>query len=137
MMSPEREAQPDNQRQNAACSRRQLLAVGAGLTGLNLLDRHWVLANDKAPTRAGRLDNSLSTDEPASVGVSSERLQRISDRLRTETSSGEITSASVLVARRGVIVLHQGFGKLRPDSDAPNTQPDTTYLLASITKPVT
>lgn len=71
------------------------------------------------------------------VGIAPARLDRIVRRLEFETTKGDVTSASVLVARQGAIVLHRGFGKLSPAANAPATQPDTVYLLASITKPVT
>ncbi len=78
----------------------------------------------------------LEPGEPADVGMSAERLARITDHLGAKTQSGEITSASVLVARHGKVILHRGFGKLNPHPDSPDTQPDTIYLLASISKPV-
>ena len=78
----------------------------------------------------------LETGQPADAGMSVERLSEITDHLRSKTRTGDITSASVLVARHGKVVLHGGFGELNADPKAPATQPDTTYLLASISKPV-
>ncbi len=78
----------------------------------------------------------LEPGDPAEVGMSAERLQHITDRLQAETENGDVTSASVLVARHGKVILHRGFGKLSPHPQAPVTQPDTVYLLASISKPV-
>ncbi|HYM09205.1 MAG TPA: serine hydrolase domain-containing protein, partial [Bryobacterales bacterium] len=54
-----------------------------------------------------------------------------------EVEQGRVLAASILVARRGKIVLHRGFGHMRPGPDAPPATPDTVFLLASITKPVT
>ena len=79
----------------------------------------------------------LEPAEPQAVGMSAERLERISKRLASVTESGEVTAASVLVARHGKVVLHQGFGRLKDTPNAPATEPDTIYLLASISKPVT
>ena len=56
----------------------------------------------------------LEPGEPAEVGMSAERLGEITARLQAETGTGGITSASILVARRGKVVLHRGFGKLNP-----------------------
>ena len=70
----------------------------------------------------------LSPAEPAAVGMSAGQLARAAAILEEETRSGRVLSASILVARDGRVVLHQGFGK---------AQPDTIFLLASITKPVT
>jgi len=49
-----------------------------------------------------------------------------------------ITQALVLlVARRGAIVLHEAFGRLTPDDDAPSVKRDTIYPMTSLTKPIT
>jgi CubicO group peptidase (beta-lactamase class C family) len=49
-----------------------------------------------------------------------------------------ITSALViLVARRGVVVLHEAFGRFTPDEASPPLARDTVYPLSSITKPIT
>ena len=78
----------------------------------------------------------LSPGKACEVGMSAERLGKITERLHFETKKGKVTSASILVARNGKVVLHQGFGKLNTSPDAPDTQPDTIYLLASISKPI-
>jgi CubicO group peptidase (beta-lactamase class C family) len=41
-----------------------------------------------------------------------------------------------LVARRGVVVLHEAFGALRPGEDAPPAERDTIFPVMSITKPI-
>lgn len=132
-----------NSAQNNTCTRRGMLAAtGLGLTGWSLCHVPPSLA-EKPPahqfSHSGTKTSGsvLVPGEPSSVGISAERLRRISERLQNETTSGQVTSASVLVARHGTIVLHQGFGKLQPREDAPSTQADTIYLLASITKPIT
>jgi CubicO group peptidase (beta-lactamase class C family) len=43
----------------------------------------------------------------------------------------------VLAARRGVIVLHEAFGVLRPGPGAPPTAPDSLFPLASLAKVIT
>lgn len=74
--------------------------------------------------------------DPASVGVSRQRLSRAAQLLEAETSSGRVLAASLLVARDERIVLERGFGKLAPGPDARAAAADSVYLLASITKPV-
>lgn len=128
-----------------AYSRRDALRAGAlGLLGMNLARNSIGRAADQPATsrqqRAGSITdapNDLRPGDPAFVGVSADRLARITERLQAETTSGGIRSASVLVARKGVVVLHQGFGKLSPKKDSAETQANTIYLLASITKPIT
>ena len=47
-----------------------------------------------------------------------------------------LNSAVVLVARHGVIVLHEAFGKINYKPDSPPAELDTLYLMASLGKPV-
>jgi CubicO group peptidase (beta-lactamase class C family) len=79
----------------------------------------------------------LRTGTPGEVGMSASRLERAAQLLATETGEGRVTAASLLVARHGRVVLHRGFGRLRPEASAPPAHPDTVYLLASISKPIT
>jgi CubicO group peptidase (beta-lactamase class C family) len=57
--------------------------------------------------------------------------------LEAEVSAGRVGAASLVVGRRGRIVLARGFGRLSPASDSPRVTADSIFLLASITKPVT
>src|SRR5262245_51338866 len=79
----------------------------------------------------------LKMGKPAQVGMSARRLERVSQILTEETASRRVTAASVLVARRGVIVLRGGWGTLSPDAGSAKTGPETVYILASISKPIT
>lgn len=130
------------EKQCQTSTRRQLLTTGAlGLVGMSqsqLLrgrDTSWTSAA-QGEGLGHRGPNGLEPGEAAEVGMSAKRLGEIAERLHAETKSKEVTSASILVARRGKVILHRGFGKLNPYPDAPDTQPDTIYLLASISKPV-
>ena len=70
----------------------------------------------------------LKTGTPESVGMSGQRLARASEILAGETKSGSVSAAAIIVVKNGRVVLHEGFGKAKPD---------TVFLLASISKPVT
>ncbi len=124
-------------------SRRQVLTTGTlGLVGMSQAS----FPSGQAATQGaaeqeplGQPPGSpkiLQPGDPMDVGISAERLRRIIDRLQLETKKRGVRSASILVARHGKVVLHRGFGKLNPYPHAPDTRPDTIYLLASITKPV-
>ena len=82
-------------------------------------------------------DRVLKVGKPEQVGMSARRLEIVNQILTEETKSRRVTAASVLVARRGLIVLRGGWGTLAPDADSPKAGPETVYILASITKPVT
>lgn len=82
-------------------------------------------------------DRVLKIGKPEQVGMSGARLEIVKHILTEETKSGRVTAASVLVARRGVVVLRGGWGKLSPDPASALAGPETVYLLASISKPIT
>jgi CubicO group peptidase (beta-lactamase class C family) len=82
-------------------------------------------------------DRVLKIGKPEQVGMSGPRLEVVNQILTEETKSRRVTAASVLVARRGIIVLRGGWGTLAPDAASPKAGPETVYILASITKPVT
>jgi serine-type D-Ala-D-Ala carboxypeptidase len=113
-----------------ASTRRELLEAGAaGLAGLGLI-------RPSAPARNEPARARLEAGDPAAVGMSAARLDRVVECLEAETARGQVTSASICVAREGRVVLHRGFGRLNERPDAPRTEPDTVYILASISKPI-
>ena len=115
-------------------SRRQVLAGGAlGLLGMGRASPAGAGPRPAAPSGVSPV---LQPGKAAEVGMSAARLREISARLKAETSRGGVGSASILVARHARVVLHQGFGRLNRSPGAPATQPDTIYIVASISKPV-
>ncbi len=115
-------------------SRRQVLAGGAlGLLGMG---RASPAGAGPRPASPAGVSPVLQPGQAAEVGMSAARLRKISARLKAETSGGGVDSASVLVARHARVVLHQGFGRLNRSPGAPATRPDTLYIVASISKPV-
>src|SRR5204862_1556613 len=82
-------------------------------------------------------DHVLKTGNAEQVCMSAHRLERVNQILADETKSGRVTAASVLVARRGVIVLRGGWGTLAPDAASAMAGPETVYIVASISKPIT
>jgi CubicO group peptidase (beta-lactamase class C family) len=79
---------------------------------------------------------SLPTAKPEQVGLSSERLERVSRVLRSEIESGKIPGAVALVARKGQIVYFESFGLRDKASGAPMSK-DAIFRLYSMTKPFT
>lgn len=79
----------------------------------------------------------LTHGNAKSVGLNAHILDQASAILQAEVHARGIISAALLVARNGTIVTHQGFGHLSPKEGAPPIQPNSIFLLASITKPVT
>src|SRR5262245_21155992 len=79
----------------------------------------------------------LRPGDPSSVGISRAGLDRIHALIDSEVRERKLGAASILLARRGTIVLHKGFGHLSPQTGSPVVEPDSVYQVASITKPVT
>ena len=79
----------------------------------------------------------LSEGTPREVGVCPEGLAAAGSQLQRAVERGVIGAASLTVARRGTLIFSEGYGQMRPEEGAPDTQPDSVFLLASITKPVT
>ena len=79
----------------------------------------------------------LRAGTPKEVGMSASRVQEIVQRAGEWVAHGITPALVLLVARRGVIVLHQAFGRLTSDDDASPVQRDTIYPITSLTKPIT
>ena len=76
----------------------------------------------------------LPTAKPEQVGLSSERLERVSRVLRGEIEAGKIPGAVALVARKGQIVYFEAFG-VRDKSTGEPMPKDAIFRLYSMTKP--
>ena len=85
---------------------------------------------------AGAWGQALSTATPQEVGLSSERLDRITHLLRTDVDKGRLPGAVVLIARKGKIAYYEAIGFRDKASGAP-MQKDAIFRLYSMTKPYT
>ena len=70
------------------------------------------------------------------VGLSSERLGRITEMMKRHIAAGEISGGVTLVARHGKIAHLEATGVTDIDSKKPMTK-DAVFRIASMTKPVT
>lgn len=73
---------------------------------------------------------------PESVGLGTDRLQRLSARLQQGVDAKEIPGAVALVARRGQLAYLESFGWLHPAEAVP-MRADAIFRIASMTKPIT
>ncbi|MFM2124153.1 MAG: hypothetical protein RL328_604, partial [Acidobacteriota bacterium] len=78
----------------------------------------------------------LPTAKPEEVGMSSERLQRITQMLQRHIQEGKMAGASAIVARKGKVVFQTAHGVMDLDTKQPVTM-ETMFRVASMTKPVT
>src|SRR5438477_7977311 len=74
--------------------------------------------------------------KPEEVGLSSERLARITEMMKRHIAAGEISGGVTLVARHGKIAHFEATGVTDVDSKRPMTK-DAVFRIASMTKPVT
>src|SRR5947208_14294295 len=79
----------------------------------------------------------LRPGDPASIGISRAGLDRVNAMMESEVREGRVGAASILIARRGTIVLHKGFGHLSQQPGSAAVEPGSVFIVASITKPVT
>lgn len=71
------------------------------------------------------------------AGMLQERLDIAKNLTKKWVDQDILNSAVILVARHGVVVLHEAFGKINYKPDSPSAELDTLYLMSSLVKPVT
>ena len=83
----------------------------------------------------GPLVAAGTTAKPEDVGLSSERLQRITQMIERRIAAGDLTGAVTVVARRGKVAHVAAQGVMDLETKQPMT-PDTMFRIASMTKPI-
>ena len=76
----------------------------------------------------------LPQASPESVGMSSERLQKITNALQGEVRDKKLPGAVVMVARKGRLVYSQAVGEVSSSGGAMKT--DSIFRIYSMTKPL-
>src|SRR5713101_7902040 len=80
---------------------------------------------------------SLPTSiRPEDVGLSSERLARITNFFQGEIDKGAVPGATLLIARDGKIAFFQSLGYQDREKNIP-MKPDAIFRIFSMTKPIT
>ncbi|MFU8815577.1 MAG: serine hydrolase domain-containing protein [Pseudomonadales bacterium] len=87
-----------------------------------------------AAARGG--EAGLPMTKPERVGMSAERLERISQLTRRYVEEGKLAGAVTLVARRGKVVHFDAVGQADLNAGTPMTT-DTLFRIYSMTKPIT
>jgi CubicO group peptidase (beta-lactamase class C family) len=77
----------------------------------------------------------LPQAKPESLGLSSVRLQRMSDAFRRDIDKGITPGVTMMVARRGQIGWFDALGRQNPASPAPMAH-NTLFRIFSMTKPI-
>jgi CubicO group peptidase (beta-lactamase class C family) len=82
------------------------------------------------------LADPLPTTPPKSVGLSKERLDRITEALKAGIAKGDIPGATLLISRRGKVAYFEAMGSLDPEKKTPMTK-EAIFRIYSMTKPIT
>ena len=90
----------------------------------------WLIAAGAAQAQG------LPGARPEQVGLSSERLGRITATLKADVDKGTIPGALLLVARHGKVALYETVGLRDPQTKSPMTR-DAIFRIYSMTKPIT
>lgn len=78
---------------------------------------------------------ALPLADPETVGMSAERLQRVSALMQRYVDEGKVAGAVTLVARHGQVVHHEAVGVADLDLGSPMRE-DTLFRIYSMSKPV-
>jgi CubicO group peptidase (beta-lactamase class C family) len=89
-----------------------------------------------AATGAPAADEPIALAKPEEVGMSAERLERITGAMQRYVDAGNLPGVVMLVARRGQVVHFEAIGSQNVATKAPMTR-DTIFRLYSQSKPVT
>lgn len=83
------------------------------------------------------MSRTLHFGDGLEAGMSAARVAQLRQLAAEWVEEGRAASLNLLVARRGVVVLHEAYGRLGPEPDAPTLPRDAVYALSSVTKPMT
>jgi CubicO group peptidase (beta-lactamase class C family) len=92
-------------------------------------------AQTAAKTTTSPQTPPLPQAKPESIGLSSVRLQKLSDAFKREVDKGTLPGATVMVARKGQIGWFDAIGRQSPADSRPMAH-DTIFRIFSMTKPI-
>ena len=104
-------------------------------SALKMIRRPLPLTTVLAFWSLGALAQALPTASPESVGMSSDRLAKITAVMQKEIADKKLPGAVVMVARKGKLVYSQAFGSLNNAAGAPMAT-DSLFRIYSMTKPL-
>ena len=85
--------------------------------------------------RRRRLPIRCPPPQPQTVGLSKERLNRITETLKASIAKGDIPGAVLLISRHGKIAYFEAMGSLDPEKKTPMSK-DAIFRIYSMTKPI-
>ena len=98
-----------------------------------------VVGTSACHTTSAAVDVELARDlgmvDPAQVGISAERLERLDAGMQAMVEDGKLAGVATMLARHGKVVFTDAAGKLDVSKDAP-VEFDSIFRIYSMTKPV-
>jgi CubicO group peptidase (beta-lactamase class C family) len=85
---------------------------------------------------AGVSAQDLPLAKPAEVGLSAERLDRITGWLREQSEKNTMPGAALMIVRNGKVAYFEAVGLLDPETKAPMRK-DAIFRIYSMSKPIT
>jgi CubicO group peptidase (beta-lactamase class C family) len=82
-----------------------------------------------------RSDEPLPFAKPEQVGMSSERLHRVTQRMQEYVDRGQVAGIVTLIARQGKVVHYEALGYRNRDEKIP-IEKDDLFVIMSMTKPI-
>ena len=83
------------------------------------------------------MSNVNGFSQPEEVGLSSDRLERAYEIVEQAVAKGSLMGAAIQVSRKGIAFEPRCFGRRELAPNGSQVKPDTIFLVASVTKPVT
>lgn len=102
---------------------------------VNRAPHHFLLGASACFLSAAAMAQALPTATPESVGMSSQRLEKITSTFKKEIADGKLPGAVVMIARKGKLVYSQVFGKLN-NAYGGDLKADSIFRIYSMTKPM-
>ena len=98
-----------------------------------------VVGTSACQSTSAAVDTALARDlgmvDPAAVGVSAERLDRLDAAMQAMVDDSKLAGVATMLARHGKVVFTDAVGKLDITKDAP-VELDSIFRIYSMTKPV-
>ncbi|WP_084097290.1 serine hydrolase domain-containing protein [Cyclobacterium lianum] len=95
----------------------------------------FAIIQSNAQTNSQQKSPFLTTGNPESVGMSSERLDRVDAMLQEAVADNTIPGAVALIVRNGKIVFHQAYGQA--NAEGKELRKDAIFRIASQSKAIT
>lgn len=98
-----------------------------------------VVGTSACQSTSAAVDTALARDlgmvDPAAVGVSAERLDRLDAAMQAMVDDSKLAGVATMLARHGKVVFTDAVGKLDVTKDAP-VELDSIFRIYSMTKPI-